>query len=144
MSKKMKTVRINRATWLTGRTLGKWIKKGDYRQFITGNSTFRDSDSGHMCCLGFVGAQCGLDRASLSVNIPSDLTDYARAKYPKTLLPKRKGSENRLALDLMSANDSDALTNREREKAVRTGLRKAGIRVKFVGKYRKLYDSAIL
>lgn len=109
-----KTLTISRKKWLRGSGEGVLLQTGGERK---------------MCCLGFLTRACGLKGLGGKM-MPADL----RVKIPGLVSYKistgcaNSGLGNKLA----EINDDTNLTEKEREKRIREGFKKLGVKVKFV------------
>lgn len=105
-----------------------WIR-GD--QGLKFTCLFRDD--GHMCCLGFLGAACGIPlEEMLGRKTPAGLeTDELYKLYPIGI---RKIDPDGFSLigRLIVANDSPQLSEEERESKVRELMAEGGVEVDFV------------
>lgn len=110
---KLKSLLIDRRKWYRGR--GGW------------NSRLR-LRSGKMCCLGFLGVQCGIAPKELEgVPLPSDIR--FRGTWPPMLF--------QLQDEIVFVNDSLAISEAEREQALRINFKQLGYRVKFTSSRKK-------
>lgn len=120
---------INRATWLSGKL---------YADDNTVESLMRDH-KGRMCCLGFYARECRIPAKSLTgKGTPLNLKIEHRHKFHNLLAPSSDGiADSYLSGKLIEANDTMGLTPKKREERITELFRKAGIRVRFRGKYPK-------
>jgi len=83
---------------------------------------------GHMCCLGFVGEQCGITKDEmLGRALPSSITEpEIRSKYPSWLL-----GENEMYC--ANFNDSSVISDDEREAGLIEIFNHQGDELEFVG-----------
>lgn len=90
--------------------------------------------NGQMCCLGHLGAACGVSFQSLLPNgFPHHIDNNERFKYPKKFA-KNRWNVNNLAADI---NDCHTMKIAEKESRIRLLFAGHGIKVKFVGDRRK-------
>lgn len=93
--------------------------------------------NGTMCCLGHLAKACGLPDASLRTDDGDSLalprSHFADAGYPA------KFARNNFDVQHLAAeiNDNDNMSRPEKEQRITTLFKAHGIKVKFVGKFRK-------
>lgn len=124
--KRIRTLTINRAIWLTGEHL---------RALIEEDSSLL-TKKGNQCCLGFYVLKAGYTkRQILGKGLPCDL---ARAiKRIPQLLDVDRRDNNETVSDLVDHNDSKQTSRKVRERQIITGFKKLGTKVRFVGRYPK-------
>lgn len=125
--KKPKAFTIDRAKW--------WRGKGP-----DDSRLWTDRNCG--CCLGHYAIACGIDQNRLvGIAYPSVLANAdalgGRVRIPGMTTPHRLymnwTTNSQRAIDLANAND-DPGSDATRERRIRAGFRKIGVRVRFVGK----------
>lgn len=115
---------IDRFRWLHG--------EGSDKSYL-----FRPEDK-KQCCLGFYLEACGLKRADLRHQLPSDCSGPRSDLVPVWLLGRRAFSgriDSPQSSQLMRVNDSESWTDEERETRIIEIFKRKGVKVKFVGKY---------
>jgi hypothetical protein len=96
----------------------KWARGGRATQLANTDGTF--------CCLGLLGAQCGVSHDALLIHGgPNSLWDSERAKYPQNVAEWDP---------FIKTNDSNKITDNTREKKLRALAKKNGFRFRFTGK----------
>lgn len=93
---------------------------------------------GRMCCLGFLGAACGItNKTMLDKSMPDDLGARNNSKWPKAFRPDC--AENTLATpdlgpmwEAASINDKHFAV-KEKEKELKALFKKQGIKLTFYG-----------
>jgi len=93
----------------------KWLRGGKPHTFLL-------DGNGHMCCLGFVAAQCGVaDNALRGVGAPRDIEVEDVYRQLQGVLIRQLATrvtdwtDSALADEAMTINDDSALTDAERE-----------------------------
>jgi hypothetical protein len=105
----------------------KWLRGGGFR-----NSALLRETDGLMCCLGQVGAQCGIPEAALrNIPNPDGVANEFVALWPKQLL-NEDDEDSVLACAMMSTNDSMNMTEAEREEDLVATCEPYGIELEFV------------
>jgi hypothetical protein len=113
---KLKKLTIDRALWLHG-------EGHDVSRLL------RETD-GKMCCLGFLALACGAKRRDI---LDEASPQYAKeVKWPSGLLDADGDADG--TLKLMQDNDDEHLRSDSRERKIRSGLKKLGFEVLFVGR----------
>lgn len=96
-----------------------WIRGG---KFVNGDGGVLLSNKGKMCCLGFLGEACGVERKDmLKVCMPYSVVD--KIKYPNFSSFDPQG--------FVSTNDSIQISDEERVVKLRELFKKKGITVRF-------------
>lgn len=114
---KPKSFTIDRAKWLRG--IGS-IESALWR-----------ADCG--CCLGHYGVACGIKPDTMRGHGgPRDLYTDKRIQMPDMLDHNHLNA--RMTFTLMSTNDDQGLSAKERERRIKAGFREIGVRVTFTGK----------
>ncbi len=125
---------VDRATWLHG--------EGGKQSYL-----LRAND-GKMCCLGFLGAACGIpSKGLLARRSPSGCTKEYTSLWPEAIrnefplgaeagLDFDSSKVTKFGSDILMANDSqDIMTTVNREAQLTEYFAKLGIDVKFEGEY---------
>lgn len=95
----------------------------------------------HMCCLGFLACAVGYDKTDLlDTRTPSTLVEDTQKNFwPHGMLDLHRDSKSQatqtdsmLAQDLMDINDSDQITDEEREAHLTLLFSEIGITVEFL------------
>lgn len=126
--KKTKLFIIDRKKWARG--------KENFRPNRFGRSSnylfnIKDSDShyksGSMCCLGFYGKACGNSIKSMA-DQPSP-ESLGNNYFPGLI--NKNGDDNRICTNLITINDSIAISESKRESRIKELFKKIGVTVKF-------------
>ena len=105
----IKKLRIDRARW--------------------GKERLLDSETGKMCCLGFMGIACGLSSKTITdKDMPSSLSGVAMSRYPKAF---RNGNSADIAATI---NDDRNISHALRESKLKKLFKENGIALTFHGK----------
>lgn len=127
--KQIETLTISRKRWLTAKDVNE-----DKALF---SMLYRPKDR-KMCCLGFLGRACGAKVSELAnKGSPSDVK---QVNWPAGMLKEIEGygggtriDDSDFSFEMMKANDSNELTQRQREKEIRRLFKEhLNIAVKFV------------
>jgi hypothetical protein len=116
---------INRKDWLRGEG---GEKSRLYRE-----------DDGRLCCLGFYGLACGLNKNDMvdkptPAQVPPDKRPAFGPLFKKTYLKRHAVySLNRVCLRLIRINDRNTTSDAFKEKAIKNNFSKIGVKVTFVG-----------
>lgn len=119
---------INRSMWLRG--------TGSHSSFLV-----RYSDE-KMCCLGFLGIACGIDKAEMvGRTSPSDISRDICHKWPEgSLVPHQSGSyvvtkgglsNSKIIRDAIEHNDDQSIDETSREILLKKDLLELGIQLEF-------------
>lgn len=91
---------------------------------------------GNMCCLGFLGAVCGIPLEEMDGRgSPADVRKYAD-RYPQDIRPDQFADSD-FASILMDFNDSPNLPNSGREQSITEMMSSVNVSVEFIGEYPK-------
>jgi len=106
----VKQFTVKRSSWLRG-CEGRLLKK-----------------NGHKCCLGFLGQACGIsNKVLLSHGSPLGLAyqhPETKNHWPEGLIDNED--------ELICINDAEDITDRQREKELKSEFKVIGINVKFI------------
>lgn len=118
MAKKSKVITINRRDWLTGEVVAHGIVSG---------SNLRDEATGYKCCLGSACRQLG---------VPASLLN-GKGRPAHVYSKKASTLGDGVTIDrLVTVNDDETLTRKQREKKITAGFKKLGYTaVRFIGEY---------
>ena len=117
---------IDRAKWRTG---------GDSRIQTGEGSTKLLNNDGFMCCLGFRCHQMGIPKKDLlGKGCPEQLANNWTIP---DLIDSVVGYDTDFTTTAIEINDSDAITQEEREKEITEHFATIGVTVEFKGKYPK-------
>lgn len=121
-------VTIDRAKWNVGERLGL--------------AALLHERNRSMCCLGFLGASCGIELAKLEDHgMPTELDEGEQEKYPGALFRRTNaaiGDNGRLQWEdvFQQINDDKSIDDATRESWIAEGFRTVlGVEVEFVGEY---------
>lgn len=104
----------------------KWYRGRFGEESVENNSRLVRIRDDKMCCLGFVGNQCGIALESmLDQSMPSDLPDDLRMKYPVWLT-------SGLAAQAAIINDNINISDSEREIKIKEIFTDNGDEIEFV------------
>ena len=93
------------------------------------SALIRPSDN-KMCCLGFLGLACGIDRDAM-VGLASPLS-IRFGSWPEGISPSPQG-DSPLTVLLMRVNDDVSYSDPVREDQITSLMLEAGVEVEFVG-----------
>jgi hypothetical protein len=111
---KLLTCTVDRSKWARGGPRGSNYKGLSELVNVQGN----------MCCLGFLGITCGVEpQDMLQITSPDDLSEELTAKYPAVASWDQ----------FIVINDNSAITDADKEKALRDLAKKNGFLFLFVG-----------
>lgn len=127
--KDVKTFVVKRSEWLRGTSV---------------DSCLLDKED-KMCCLGFYAQSCGLRKQDIrGISSPQECIAQNNKKWDTFLLKESKDpwsygmpdsigfDDSKQCVELMKINDSENISDKEREKELTSLFNKAGIKVKFV------------
>jgi len=108
--------RVNRKTWYRGESLDSVLLRHD----------------GTKCCLGFLALKLGYRREQIEgVSEPVELVYTYSNRWPRGLVDK--GRHTQICTGIIQTNDSESLTERERERELTRLFKLAGVAVEFYG-----------
>jgi hypothetical protein len=117
------------------------VKRSDWGRGNTGlNSVLYNTDNGKLCCLGFYALSCGLRKQDIKdASSPSYLVNNTYKLWETKLVrdttinPRYLNSVDVFACEnLMRTNDSELLSDKQRETQLTKQFAKLGIKVKFI------------
>lgn len=129
----MKTLRINRAKWLSADFVEAYKQTNNYI-----DSSLLNSETGRRCCLGFAVQQCRVPLADyVNIGMPSDLGSEAKTLlyrgFPDLFEDSEDFCDSKTGDLLAKANDDKHLSPERRERKIISLFKKIGVRVVFYG-----------
>lgn len=115
----------------------------DRRKWGTGEEggNLKRDDTGKMCCLGFVGLQCGVPAKNLlSLGTPEELDPKDAQKFPAPFITLRVDEwgntiqtyeDGPLINDATGINDDDEISDKMREYKLKRLFKKHGCSIRF-------------
>lgn len=99
------------------------------------------TSSNKMCCLGFYAKECGLKKKDiLDISSPGEVSFDIKSQWDTFLVQNRTSDfseetfymDSSIANDMMEINDSENISEKEREKSLKELFNTQGIKLKFI------------